>query len=195
MVIRENRLEFSFPDDTLAIKYDDTLFYRNRYGKIPNSKGVDILALAPTTTYIIEVKDCSETAESQDKWRRSFSETEGMNKLVEEIALKVAHTCAALMGVSTFRDQCEAAAKLEPIAESLTDGCIAQCERKLLVILHLEGDFSCRTRPTSAIFRDLKVRLQRKLHWLNCNVDVVNSSTSRSRDYAVGLVVSSPADA
>lgn len=195
MVIQENRLKFSFPDDILAIKYDDTRFYRNLYEKIPNAKGVDILALAPTTTYIIEVKDCSDTAENQDKWRRSFSETEGMNKLVEEIALKVAHTCAALVGASTFRDRCKAAIELEPVADSLTDGRIAQCERKLLVILHLEGDFSCRTRPTSAIFRDLKVRLQRKLHWLNCSVDVVNSSTSRSRDYAVGLVAPSSADA
>lgn len=188
MVIQERRLEFLFKDGTEAIKYDDTSFYRSYYEKLPGAKGVDILAVSPTFFYIIEVKDCSDTAENQDKWRRSFSKDLGMNTLAEEIALKVAHTCAALVGVKTFGERCAAGEVLRPIANSLTNNDIPRLEKRLLVLLYLEGDFSCQTRPNETIYREIKIRIKRKLHWLNCDVDVVNTSTHKASDFSVQIV-------
>lgn len=188
MVIQENRLEFSFRDGTQAIKYDDTPFYRQRYERLPGAKGVDILAVSPTVFYIIEVKDCSDTAQNQDKWRRSFSQELGMNTLAEEIALKVAHTCAALVGVKTFGERCAAGEVLQPMANSLTNNDIPQLKKRLLVLLYLEGDFSCQTRPNEEIYRGIRDRIARKLKWLNCYVDVVSTSTHKAMDFSVQLV-------
>lgn len=190
MVIQENRLEFSFREGVQAVKYDDTDFYREKYQILSGSKGVDILAVSPSAFWIIEVKDCSDTAQNQDKWRRSFSETKGMESLSEEIALKVTHTCAALAGAHTFGNRCAAASELHPAAAALSGTKIPQVKQKLLVILFLEGDFSCYTRSNKAIYRDIKQRIERKLKWLNCRVDVVSTDTYKSSDYSVRLLPS-----
>lgn len=185
MLIQESRLEFSFSDYVQAIKYDDTPFYREHYEKMPGAKGVDILAVSDTVLYIIEVKDCSSTAANQDKWRRSFN---GMEILAEEIALKVSHTCAALVGAKTLGERCAAGCELQPMATSLTDEKIARLDQKLRVLLYLEGDFSCHTRSIKSIYRDLRQRIGRKLKWLNCYVDVVSTATHKASDYTVRLV-------
>lgn len=187
MVIQENRLEFSFREGVQAVKYDDTDFYRKKYQILPGSKGVDILAVSPSAFWIIEVKDCSDTAQNQDKWRRSY---EGMESLSEEIALKVIHTCAALAGAHTFGDRCAAAAELQPAAAALSGAKIPRVEQKLLVILFLEGDFACYSRSNKTIYRDIKQRIERKLEWLNCRVDVVSTDTYKSLDYSVRLLPS-----
>ena len=42
-VIKEGRLEFTFPQGCTASKYDDWAFYRNQFGKVAESKAVDFL--------------------------------------------------------------------------------------------------------------------------------------------------------
>ena len=105
MVIKESRVEFTFPDSYEAVKFDETAFYRKRYNHVEGSKGVDVVAGDKETYYIIEVKDCSRTAEDQDKWRRAYHGLQDMNSLANEIVQKVAHTCACMYGASTFGDR------------------------------------------------------------------------------------------
>lgn len=61
ITIQEGRLRFVFPNGWIAIKYDDTSFYRNQFQKVADSsKAIDIVALDPhSVLYLIEVKDYS----------------------------------------------------------------------------------------------------------------------------------------
>ena len=185
MEIRESDMLFSFHEDVAAIKYDDTTFYRERYNAIEGSKGVDIIADSAYALYFVEVKNCEGSAESQDAWRRRYSGSRNMDDLASEIASKVAHTCACLAGVSTFGERNADAASLLDFAAALHSANIASLEKKLLVLLYLEGDFSCKSRPNDAIYRELQNRIKKHLKWLNCRVSVVSTKTDHPRDYEV----------
>lgn len=187
MDIQESRLNFIFPDEANVVKFDDTRFYRERYERFSGAKGVDILASTASTSYIIEVKDCSNTARNQDKWRRSYSSVQGMDTLADEIASKVAHTYAALGGVLSYGEQCATASELLPIAKSLNNDHSALCTHRIFVILYLEGDFSCHTRSNRTIHAELRKKILRKLQWLNCRVDVLNTQTHLISDFHVQL--------
>ena len=185
MEICESDMLFSFHDDVAAIKYDDTTFYRKSYNAVEGSKGVDIIADSAYALYFVEVKNCEGSAESQDAWRRRYSGSRNMDDLASEVASKVAHTCACLAGVSTYRERNADAAPLLNFADSLHAGNIASLEKKLLVLLYLEGDFSCKSRSNESIYRDIQSRIKKRLKWLNCRVSVVSTKTDHPRDYEV----------
>lgn len=188
MEIIENRLRFVFPDNVHCRKYDDTDFYRQLYEKMSEAKGVDIVASSSDCCYIIEVKDCSDTAENQDKWRRAYSGERNMDSLAQEIALKVAHTCAAIYGVSTYGERNKNATDLLDVANGMSGKQIADLSKKLLVLLYLEGDFSTETRKNTMIRRDIRQRIERRLKWLNCKVDVVSTEFHAAKDFSVELM-------
>ena len=185
MEIRESDMLFSFRDGVAAVKYDDEPFYRKRYNKAEGTKGVDIVADCDAVMYLIEIKNCEGTAENQDAWRRRYSGTKNMETLASEVALKVAHTCACLAGVATYAERKEDAVRLLDYAHALHAPNIASLEKKLLVLLYLEGDFSCRTRTNEMIYGDLQKRIARRLKWLNCKVDVVSTRKHNPRDFEV----------
>ena len=183
MEIRESDMLFSFHDGFNAIKFDDELFYRENYNAASGTKGIDIIADGSTALYFIEIKNCEGTAENQDAWRRRFIGTRNMDTLAEEIALKVCHTCACLAGVSTYGDRNNRAVPLMNYASALHAGNIAKLKKKLFVILFLEGDFSCQSRTNKQIYGDIRSRINKRLKWLNCHVDVVSTQTYNPRDF------------
>ena len=56
-VIIEGQLQFTFPDNTIATKYDEWSFYRQRFNSaFGGTKAVDILHVdAEKTVWLIEV--------------------------------------------------------------------------------------------------------------------------------------------
>ena len=185
MEIRESDMLFSFRDGVAAVKYDDEPFYRKRYNIAEGTKGVDIVADCDTVMYLIEIKNCEGTAENQDAWRRHYTGTKSMETLATDVALKVAHACACLAGISTYGEYNEGAAKLLRYAHALHAPNIASHDKKILVLLYLEGDFSCQSRTNEMIYGDLQKRIARRLKWLNCKVDVVSTRKRSPRDFEV----------
>ncbi|MGZ8218208.1 hypothetical protein [Methylomagnum sp.] len=57
--IIEGKLLFTFPDDWLVEKYDETAFYRDHFQKLASSKCVDVVAFSPRaeSLWLIEAKD------------------------------------------------------------------------------------------------------------------------------------------
>ena len=135
--------------------------------------------------YFIEVKNCEGTAENRDAWSRHYSGSRNMDTLAEEVALKVAHTCACLVGASTYGQRSESAVKLAAYAHALQAPAIAALDKKLLILLYLEGDFACHTRSNEMIYSDIQKRISKKLKWLNCRVNVVSTRTHSPRDFDV----------
>ncbi len=80
-------LQFAFPADWKASKYDDWTFYRHHFCKqVPGIKAVDAIAFSPDrAAYLIEVKDYRHPA------------TEKPSGLAEAVADKVLHTLAAML--------------------------------------------------------------------------------------------------
>ena len=186
MEICESNMLFSFHDGVSAIKYDDQEFYRVSYNVMECSKGVDIIADSERALYFIEVKNCEGTAENQDKWRRHYAGTRNMDTLASEIALKVAHTCACLAGVSTYGSEGKQnTAPLLEYANALHDRKIASHKKKMLVLLCLEGDFSCKSRSNTQIYLNLQNKIQRRLKWLNCSVSVGSTQTFDLKEFDV----------
>ena len=192
MEIPESDMLFSFREGVMAVKYDDEPFYRNQYNAVEGAKGVDIIAACDTAMYLIEIKNCTGTAENQDTWRRHFSGSQNMNTLATEVALKVAHTCACLAGVTTFGERSTSAVRLLDYANALHASGFASLEKKLFVLLYLEGDFSCRTRSSVMIFSDIQKRIAKRLKWLNCLVSVVSTETYQPRDFHVTQLRQTP---
>ena len=179
MEIYESGMIFSFQDGIEAVKYDDHPFYSQHYNHIDGGKGVDILAAGDSSVLFIEVKNCTGTAENQDKWRRQYSGTKNMDTLASEIAGKVAHTCACLTGAATYGERNKTGQELMPYLSHQNISQIASLKKKLYVLLYLEGDFSCFTRPNKTIYGEIRKRIAKRLDWLNCKVDVVSTETQK----------------
>ena len=72
MNIEENNITFTFSEQMTVTKFDDTKFYRESYNKLPNCKGVDIIADSGEMLQLIEVKNCS-GHEAENAWRTSVN--------------------------------------------------------------------------------------------------------------------------
>ena len=70
MNIEESNLTFVFPRDIIVSKFDDGKFYRKSFGKMPGSKGVDIIADSGDMLQLIEIKNCK-GHEQENRWRTS----------------------------------------------------------------------------------------------------------------------------
>lgn len=183
----ESRLKFGFPDDSKVIKFDDTIFYRKFFNKLPDSKGVDFITISKDVIALIEVKNCLGD-EGNCRWRivpnnqkrmtsRTTADVEGRNSLDIEIPQKVSMTLAALMGARSFGESKGTAEELKEIIESIFNESNWNSKRKMYVILFLEGDFGGHTRTKKMIMSELQRSMKVKLKWLNCKVSVVDSST------------------
>lgn len=83
--IDEGKLRFSFPDNTLASKYDDWSFYRNQFNSaFGGTKAIDLIYVDGDQTWLIEIKDY-----------RTHRRTKAV-EMGYEIALKVRDTLAGL---------------------------------------------------------------------------------------------------
>ena len=55
--ISEGDLTFQFPNDSHVGKYDDWVFYRKQFSKIPGTKAVDFVCVYGAECWLIEAKD------------------------------------------------------------------------------------------------------------------------------------------
>lgn len=152
----ESRLKFGFPDGSKVVKFDDTVFYRKYFNELPDSKGVDFIAVEKDNISFIEVKNCTGD-EGNCRWRiypnnrkKDTSHTKvnvkGRDSLDIEVPQKVAMTLAALSGAKTFEGSKESAEELKEIQETIFSKDFSDEKKKKYVILFLEGDFGGYTR-------------------------------------------------
>ena len=188
MEIREESgLKFGFPDDNIAIKFDDTKYYRDLFNALPGSKGVDFISAGKDAISFIEVKNCLGD-EGNCRWRifpnnqkRDTTSTkvdvQGRESLDIEVPQKVAMTLAALAGARSFGDKKSSLDELKEIITTVFSEDFADDTKTKYVILFLEGTFGGHTRTKKMIMENLQRSMNTKMRWLNCKVSVVDSST------------------
>lgn len=198
MVIEESSLKFKFPEETRAIKFDDTEFYRREFNKLPQGKGVDIIADAPDLIQLIEIKNCK-AHEIENMWRTSTNNSKlssaphtldisDRDSLDIEVAKKVSSTISCLYGAWTKSERDAKAQKLIPFWEGINTLRISRDRKQVVVLLFLEGDFGVNTsqsRSKRMIMQRIQESLSQKLEWLNCRVVVVDSDTYKKRYFEV----------
>lgn len=87
----EGNLTFTFPDHSMASKYDDWSHYRNQFqATCGGSKAVDLVYADGQVAWLIEVKDF-----------RQHTRTKAID-LPDEIAMKVRDTVAGLVSARFF---------------------------------------------------------------------------------------------
>ena len=188
MEIREESgLKFGFPDENIAIKFDDTKYYRDLFNALPGSKGVDFISAGKDAISFIEVKNCLGD-EGNCRWRifpnnqqRDTTSTKvdvhGRESLDIEVPQKVAMTLAALAGARSFGDKKSSLDELKEIITTVFSEDSADDTKTKYVILFLEGNFGGHTRTKKMIMENLQRSMNTKMRWLNCKVSVVDSST------------------
>lgn len=187
----ESRLRFAFSEDSKVIKFDDTVFYRNYFNVLSDSKGVDFISVKDTSLAFIEVKNCL-GAEGNNRWRifpnnqkKETSHTsvdlQGRDSLDIEVPKKVAMTLAALAGAESFGTNKPSLEEWKGIVKDIFGGMLAEDSKKKYVILVLEGNFGGKTRTKKMIMSELQRSMNVKLRWLNCKVSVVDSDTYDKR--------------
>ena len=183
----ESGLKFRFPEGNAIIKFDDTQYYRTLFHALPESKGVDFIAVGNDTISFIEVKNCIGD-EGNCRWRivpnnrkRDTTATkldvEGRESLDIEVSQKVAMTLAALTGARSFGDKKSSLDELKEILATVFSEDFANDNKKKYVILFLEGDFGGHTRSKKMIMEELQRSMNTKMRWFNCRVSVVDSAT------------------
>lgn len=183
----ESGLRFAFDGD--AVKFDETAYYQRHFVHQPGGKGVDFIALSPNRVQMIEVKNCLGD-EARNQWRigknnssrakRAPGQDETDRDSVDiEVAKKVASTIACLYGAWTKSPRSDSAEELAALWRAITDSQLPADGKQLQVILFLEGDFGCQTRPKTAIMTGLEESIRKKLSWLNCKVSVIDSEQCR----------------
>lgn len=183
----ESGLKFGFPDESTAIKFDDTKYYRNLFNALPGAKGVDFITIGQDNIAFIEVKNCTGD-EGNCRWRifpnnqkRDTSSTQvnvtGRDSLDIEVSQKVAMTLSALVGARSFGERKDSTEELACIMNEVFSEEFTKNNKKKYVILFLEGDFGGHTRTKKMIMGDLQRSLNTKMKWLDCKASVVDSST------------------
>ena len=197
-IIEESGLRFEFGEDVQAVKFDDQTFYRQEFNKLPEAKGVDILADSKELIQLIEIKNCL-GHERENMWRTSVNnsrigsaprelDTENRNSLDIEVAKKVASTINCLYGAWTKSEHSENAAKLLDYWKGISDLRLTKDKKRFMVVLFLEGDFYSEgpdSRSKKTMMKRLQDSINTKLEWLNCKVTVVDSNTYKERYFKV----------
>lgn len=141
-VISEGTLEFDFPNDYNASKYDGWSFYRNQFQPVAKgSKAIDILCIEGGVSWLIEVKDY-----------RQFKRTKPVD-IADEVAIKVRDTLAGLAAAAKYAN--------EPVERQHARKAL-KC-KKWRVVLHLEQSYAPRRLwrypiDKSALLQKLKTK-------------------------------------
>ena len=112
IILHESGMRFTFADGVRVIKFDDTLFYRDLYNKLPGAKGVDFISFDKSYVSFIEIKNC-QGDEGNNRWRiapdnhkklatHTSYPISNRDSLDIEVAKKVAMTLSALSGAGSF---------------------------------------------------------------------------------------------
>ncbi|CAG1770211.1 hypothetical protein BAC3_00877 [uncultured bacterium] len=174
--IKEKNLIFIFEFD--AIKFDESSFYRNCFGKInikkynPNEtqKGVaavDILAVNGNTGYLIEIKDYTKPNAKLE-----------IEKLIEVVANKVISTLAAILPMKNNAS----------IPEEKDIAALFSKTNEIRIFLHIEfPPLSKLEQEASSDYQIIQTKLKSKLQYIDENPKVV---TTEEADYPWSVKIS-----
>ncbi len=165
--VEKQHFEFSAPW-TVAIKYDDTVFFRKEAIKLQgqidgvshSTRAVDVIGLHKNSgLLLLEAKDFrGHRIENKDRIK---------NEVSVEVAVKVRDTVAALIGLAR---KPVAEFPAEELAAALSPG------KKISVVLWLEDDTFCDVERTKQKLGVLTGVLKSKLSWLNVRSLVLSSA-------------------
>ena len=85
-------------------------------------------------------------------------------------------------------EKTEKANEISTFWQSLAASEIKKEQKKILIVLFLEGDFDTygpKSRTKKMIMLRLRESIQKKLSWLNCQVTVVDSTTYKKTYFDV----------
>lgn len=196
MVIEEESgLKFGFPEKSIVIKFDDTLFYRDYFNRFPGSKGVDFVSVSPNQIAFIEVKNCRGD-EGNCRWRiapdnkkrekvKTTVNLEGRDSLDIEVTQKVAMTLASMLGAKSFGAKKDCLNEFDRFIQFMSDESFSDVSKKKYVILFLEGDFGSKSYSKKMIMQSLQDSMKRKLRWFDCRVSVVDSDSYDPRIFQI----------
>lgn len=162
MILNVDGLQFDFPADWQASKYDDWIYYRQHLFKCMDGiKAVDILAFSPSqTAFLIEVKDYR------------HPDTVKPSQLPEAVFNKVLHTLAALLPAAIHANN----------AEEKKISCQILGATKIQVVLHVEQP---RSHSYVVDLADLKQKLKRMLRAIDPHPKVVCMKNLQKMDWRV----------
>lgn len=163
--IQEGNLIFSFEFD--AIKFDDSLYYREHFSKIKNGiAAVDILAVDNCTGYLIEIKD----------YTHPDTESLESTKLIEAIVNKVVSTLAAILPMknnATSDDEKTLAKKFSKASQ-------------IQIVLHIENPPQRRTLKQSCYnFQEMEASLKMRLKPIDAHPKIVSKDNLKGLPWKV----------
>lgn len=129
--IEESGLKFHFLGNTQVVKFDESPFYREYFNKLPESKGVDILADSSEIIQLIEIKNCS-GHETENMWRTSINnrkrnsapeyvDVENRDSLDIEVAKKVVSSIVCMYGAWSNSEKTKAAVEMSGFWKGLAN--------------------------------------------------------------------------
>ena len=156
--IPEGDLTFKFPNDSHVGKYDDWVFYRRQFSKIPGTKAVDFVCVYGAECWLIEVKDY-----------RFHPRTKPTN-IAHEVAQKARDTLAGLAAIRRNAGR----------EEERTLAQHALRTRRWRVALHLEQpQHTSRLRPTPIDPANVRIALQNVLKGVDPHPVVADAARPR----------------
>jgi dsDNA-specific endonuclease/ATPase MutS2 len=153
-IIEEKNLRFSFEFD--AIKFDDTLYYRDYFNKIKNgTKAIDILAVNSNIGYLIEIKDYTHPATKNKK----------LIDLIEEILTKIISTLAAILPMKN---------NLNTSIEEKHIATLFSKTNEIKIFLHIEFPLAeSKLEQASWSCQKIQMRLKKRLQSIDADPQVV----------------------
>jgi hypothetical protein len=156
----EGNQQFDFDDGTwVVLKYDEETAFRERIGKLQETKGVDFIGIHDRNIYLMEVKDFrNHRIENQ---HRLLNE-----ELPIEIGQKVRDTVAGIIGAYRTSDP----NKWEIFAKTLTTA-----SKVIRVVVWLEYDLPTHNNARAKVKASVNTNIYKKrLNWLTSQVLVTS---------------------
>jgi hypothetical protein len=163
-VFNERHLRLEFAGGWMVEKYDDHVDYRDKIGRLQDTKAVDFVGVYQQEGFMIEVKDFrGHRIENKDRFG---------GPLEDEVAMKVRDTVAGIVGA--IRTSANAA-QWRPFFR-----CLSNANSCLRVILWLEDDAMRSDDAARARALVLTQSLKSRLRWLTTHVLAVSMRTHRN---------------
>jgi hypothetical protein len=164
-MLREGKLEFTFPDEWEVTKYDAWSYYQNQFkGCCCGNKAVDFLAIdRERNLWLIEVKDYREHVRTKTE------------ELWNQVAIKVRDTLAGLY-----------AAKIDKAHVNNPYAGIALTTSKFKVVLHLEQPVQhSKIFPRKFISANVQNKIKQLIKPIDAHPKVIESSQMRGVAWSV----------